>query len=91
MTTTTITRSYVIENPTGFHARPARHFADTAAKLSCDIRVSKGEKKINGKSVLAMLTLGARQNDTLTIEATGEGAEEAIDILGEIVTKAFEE
>jgi phosphocarrier protein HPr len=88
---TAITRSYIIENPTGFHARPARRFADTAAKLPCDIRVRKDGKTVNGKSVLAMLTLGAKHNDRITIEVSGDKAEEAISILGDIVSKAFEE
>ena len=84
-------QSHTIQNTTGFHARPARRFAETAASFPCAIRVRKGGKSANGKSVLAMLTLGAKYLDTLVIEAEGENAEEALEKLGQLVNQKFVE
>ena len=84
-------QSHTIQNRTGFHARPARQFAEVAARFPCTIRVRKGEKWVNGKSVLAMLTLGARHLDTVSIEAEGELAAEALEKLGQIVNQIFVE
>jgi phosphocarrier protein HPr len=82
-------RSYTIQNATGLHARPARIFAETAAGFACAVRVRKGAKVVNGKSVLSMLTLGAKHLDTLVIETEGQGADEALAALGEIAGKLF--
>jgi len=53
--------------------------------------VRKGEKSVNGKSILGMLTLGAKHMDVLIIETEGEMAEEALDKLGRIVNQVFVE
>ena len=81
--------SHTIQNPTGLHARPVRQFAKIAAAYPCTIRVRKGDKVVNGKSVLAMLTLGAKHRDTLIIEAEGVAAEEALTRLGELLGRTF--
>ena len=82
---------HTIQNTTGFHARPARQFAEMASNFPCTIRVCKGDKCVNGKSILGMLTLGAKHLDVLVIEAEGEMAEEALDKLGRIVNQVFVE
>ncbi|HQY05674.1 MAG TPA: HPr family phosphocarrier protein [Lacunisphaera sp.] len=84
-------QSHTIQNSTGFHARPARQFAEAASGFPCTIRVRKGEKSVNGKSILGMLTLGAKHMDVLIIETEGEMAEEALDKLGRIVNQVFVE
>ncbi|HRG56270.1 MAG TPA: HPr family phosphocarrier protein [Lacunisphaera sp.] len=84
-------QSHTIQNTTGFHARPARQFAEAASSFPCAIRVCKGAKCVNGKSILGMLTLGAKHLDVLVIEAEGEMAEEALDKLGRIVNQVFVE
>ena len=85
------TQSHTIQNTTGFHARPARLFVEMASSFPCEVRVRKGEKCVNGKSILGMLTLGAKHRDVLVIEAEGEMAEEALDQLGRIVNQVFVE
>ncbi len=85
------TQSHTIQNTTGFHARPARLFVEMASSFPCEVRVRKGEKCVNGKSILGMLTLGAKHRDVLVIETEGEMAEEAIEKLGRIVNQVFVE
>lgn len=84
-------QSHTIQNRTGFHARPARHFVEAASRFPCRIRVRKGEKCVNGKSILGMLTLGAKHLDTVVIETEGESADEALEKLGQIVNQVFVE
>jgi phosphocarrier protein HPr len=83
--------SYTIKKPSGLHARPVRSFAEKAATYPCEIKVTKGPKTVNGKSTIAMLTLGVKFNETVTVEATGEQADEALAALGEILNEITEE
>lgn len=85
------TQRYILRNMTGLHARPAAHFAKAAAAFACAVRVQKGAKVVNGKSVLALLALGAKHNDTLVIETEGEQADEALLCLGGIVSQTLAE
>ncbi len=84
-------QTHTIQNSTGFHARPARLFAEVASGFPCEVRVRKGEKCVNGKSILGMLTLGAKHHDVLVIETEGDKAEEALENLGRIVNQVFVE
>lgn len=91
MNPTLSTQVFTIQNPTGFHARPARTFAELAGTFPGSIRVKRGTKSVNGKSPLAMLTLGAKHLDEVTIEAEGENAAAAVEQLGAILTQVFVE
>jgi phosphocarrier protein HPr len=87
------TERFTVRNPTGFHTRPARLFVDTANERypNCEVKVIKGERAINGKSVIAMLTLGAKFGDVVTVQAEGDEEEEAARVLGAFFEKVFEE
>lgn len=86
-------RLCIIRNATGIHTRPSRHFVDTASQKypDCEIRVIKNGRIINGKSVLAMLTLGAKYQEEITLEANGTGESEAVQELGDIFEKIYQE
>jgi phosphotransferase system HPr (HPr) family protein len=86
-------KEFTIINPTGFHTRPARLFVDTANDKfpNCEVKIIKGEKVINGKSVLHMLTLGVKYQEKITVETNGEGEEEALAVLGEFFTSIYKE
>lgn len=84
-------QQHTIQNPTGLHARPARHFAEVAATFSSTIRVHKGTKSVNGKSVLAMLTLGGKYRDVIRIDAEGSDAQAALEQLGRVIQQTFTE
>jgi phosphotransferase system HPr (HPr) family protein len=61
----------VITNPTGLHARPAKVLVNLAMKFSSDIKIIFGEKIVNAKSIVSVLTLGAVTGSSLTIQANG--------------------
>lgn len=87
------TRTCTIKNATGIHTRPSRHFVDTATEKypDCEIVVTKGEKTINGKSVLKMLTLGAKYGEEVVVSASGRDEEAAVAELGDIFEKIYAE
>ena len=78
-----------ISNPQGLHMRPAYVFAETAQKFESKIELVKEEIRIDGKSVLSILTLGATQGTEVSVEATGADAQEAIDALGGLLVSGF--
>lgn len=86
MTKTTIT----INVESGLHARPANVFIKTASHFKSTIKVLKGDKEVDGKRLLAIMTLGARQGEEITIIADGADEKEAIAALEAIAAKNFE-
>ncbi|MFC0215085.1 HPr family phosphocarrier protein [Paenibacillus chartarius] len=85
------TQTYTVLNPAGFHARPTKLFVQKASGFPCKVSVGKGDKKVNGKSSLSMLTLGIEVNDRVTLEVDGEQEDQALAELGEMLTKIYEE
>ncbi|MFC5447765.1 HPr family phosphocarrier protein [Paenibacillus aestuarii] len=86
-----ISQTFTVLNPSGFHARPTKVFVQAASAFPCKVNVTKGGKKVNGKSSLSMLTLGIQQNEEVLLEVDGEQEEQALKELGELLTKIFEE
>ena len=80
-----------IKNPQGLHARPADLFARTASKFDSTIEVIKGGERVDGKSILSILTLVAEQGTELSIEAKGPDAQAALRELVALVEAGFEE
>ncbi len=74
----TAERTVTIKNKQGLHARPAALFVQTANRFDCDITVSKGRIKVNGKSIMGIMMLEAGKGSKVTIAATGDMAEEAV-------------
>ena len=74
----TIEKTIVIRNKQGLHARPAALFVQIANKFNCDIAVSKGKQKVNGKSIMGIMMLEAGSGAKVTLAANGEDAEQAM-------------
>lgn len=69
--------------------RPAYLFAEAARKFESKIELIRNDIRIDGKSVLSVMTLGASEGSQVTIEATGSDAEIAIDILQKLLSSGF--
>jgi multiphosphoryl transfer protein len=83
-----------IENRLGLHARPAAQFVQTAARFKSDIfmaRVSNEARRVNAKSINAVASFGARQNEVIRITALGPDANEALRALQELIASKFGE
>lgn len=83
----------ILTNPTGLHARPASLFVQTAAKFRASIQaqVEGREHQANAASIMEVLSLGARQGDTLVLRAGGDDAQAALAALSELVQANFYE
>ena len=82
-------RDITIINKLGLHARAAAKFVATASQYTAGIRVHRGDKSVNGKSIMGVMMLAAGQGTVLTVEAEGEDAEEALDALEALVQERF--
>lgn len=61
-----------VSDPVGIHARPAGVLVKEAQKLSSDIEVTCREKTVDLKKLLAVMSLGAKCGDTLTVSVSGD-------------------
>jgi phosphotransferase system HPr (HPr) family protein len=84
-----VTQTVVINNPQGLHARPAYMFAELASHYDCQVSLVKEGERVNGKSILDIITLGAAQGTELVIEATGRDANSALAALAQLVMQGF--
>ena len=86
-----ISKAITITNDTGLHARPASVFVSTAAKFKSELMLQKGEKQINAKSIMGVLSLGITKGTEITISAQGPDEEEAVNALVELARLNFNE
>ncbi|MFZ5969418.1 MAG: HPr family phosphocarrier protein [Bacillota bacterium] len=82
-----------LKNRDGLHARPAGLFSKAASKYKSEIKVIKngdGSKCCNPKSILSILSLGAKQGDQLTITVNGDDETEALKELQHLLEQEFD-
>ncbi|MGB2579976.1 phosphoenolpyruvate-protein phosphotransferase [Elusimicrobium simillimum] len=80
-----------IINKNGIHARPAGVMASIANKFSSKIEIAKGDKKASAKSIVSIMGLGLGYEDTITIHAAGQDAEDAIKALMSAIKEGLNE
>ena len=69
---------YVITDPVGIHARPAGILVKEIKKFAgSTVTISKGEKSVNALKLMALMGMGIKQGDTVTVNVEG-GDEEAV-------------
>jgi phosphocarrier protein HPr len=90
-TDTAVSRTVVITNRRGLHARASAKFVTLASSQPADIAVEKDGSKVAGTSIMGLMMLGAAMGDSVTISARGEGAEKALDALCTLVEGKFGE
>lgn len=79
-----------IVNESGMHARPAGVFVKVASSFTSDVQLKVGEKVVNAKSIMNLMTLGLALDDEITIIANGDDAEGAVKALTDLVNNKFE-
>ena len=85
----TAQRTVTIVNPQGLHARPAYMFAELAGQFDATIELEKDGERIDGKSILSILTLAAGHGEKIILKASGPDAEKALTALGDLVDAGF--
>ena len=78
-------------NRAGVHARPSSLIVQATKNFKCSIHFEKGSERINAKSIMGVITLGASYGTEIKVVAEGEGAKEAVDIIAALFESKFEE
>ena len=79
--------TYRIKDPNGMHARPAGKLAALAKQFRSDVRVKTDQKEADGKRLLALMSLGAKEGTLLTFSISGEDEEAAAAKLQEVLNQ----
>jgi phosphocarrier protein HPr len=87
----TISREVVVANRQGLHARPADLLAREARRWQSRIELVADSQRVDGKSILDVLTLAAEAGTRLVVEATGPDAREALEAIGSLFDRNFNE
>ena len=85
------TQEFTITNKLGIHARPAAQFVKTANKYDAEITVEKDGEEIDGKSIMGLMMLAAGHGSVLIITTDGPDAEVALEAIGGLIGRNFEE
>jgi len=87
----TVSREVVVANSQGLHARPADLLAREARRWQSRIELVADAQRVDGKSILEVLTLAAEAGTRLVVEATGPDAREALEAIGSLFDRNFNE
>jgi phosphocarrier protein len=86
------TRTVVVPNTLGMHARAAARFVRLASSFTSSVRVDRGGGRvIDGKSIMGLLLLAAARGVTITITADGPDELATLDALGALVERGFDD
>ncbi|MGW8481572.1 HPr family phosphocarrier protein [Microbacterium sp. NPDC055903] len=89
---TAVTRTVRIGSSHGLHARPAKLFAQAAKEAGIPVTIAKDAgKPVNAASILGVIALGVEHGDYVTLTAEGDGAENTLDTLSELLTTDHDE
>jgi phosphocarrier protein len=81
-----------IINKLGLHARASSKFTQLATQYQCEVWVSRGQRRVNAKSIMGVMMLAAGKNSKITIETfDGPDEEDAMQALVALVADRFGE
>lgn len=81
----TVTRSVVVGSTVGLHARPAGLVAQAAAAQPATVTIATTGDPVDARSMLLLISLGAGFGDEVTVAASGEGAQESVDAIADLI------
>ena len=80
-----------ISNKLGLHARASAKLTKLAAAYPCEVWMSRGERRINAKSIMGVMMLAAGIGSSVTVETDGPQEQEAMDALLALINDKFGE
>ena len=86
-----IKQETTITNKLGLHARASAKLTKLAGSFPCEVWMSKGERRVNAKSIMGVMMLAAGIGSTVTLETDGEREQEAMDALLALMADKFGE
>jgi phosphocarrier protein len=84
-------RSVMVVNQLGVHARAAAKFVHLATRFDARVRVARHDREMDGKSIMGILLLAAPKGSTITISADGSDEQAAVEALAVLVETGFGE
>jgi phosphocarrier protein len=86
-----IQKNVTISNKLGLHARASAKLTKLAGSYPCEVWVSRGERRVNAKSIMGVMMLAAGLGTEVTVETNGEREQEAMDALLALINDKFGE
>ncbi len=86
-----VSRDAMVVNALGLHARAAARFVKLASTFRSQVRVTRGSRTTDGKSILGLLLLAAARGASLTIVAEGADEQDAVAALCALTARGFED
>ncbi|MCR9212746.1 MAG: HPr family phosphocarrier protein [Proteobacteria bacterium] len=80
-----------IMNERGLHARAAAKFVKCAESFNADVVVTKGDNQVSGSSIMGLMMLAASKGTSISLEASGPDADQAIQSLCDLISGKFGE
>jgi phosphocarrier protein len=80
-----------ISNKLGLHARASAKLTKLAGSFPCDVWMTRGERRVNAKSIMGVMMLAAGKGTDVTLETSGEREQEAMDALLALIADKFGE
>ena len=80
-----------ISNKLGLHARASAKLTKLAGSFPCEVWVTKGERRVNAKSIMGVMMLAAGIGSDIELETDGEREQEAMDALLALINDKFGE
>jgi len=86
-----IKKSVTISNKLGLHARASAKLTKIAGSFPCEVWLSRGDRRINAKSIMGVMMLAAGLGSTVELETSGEQEQEAMDAIVQLMNDKFGE
>ena len=86
-----IKKNTTISNKLGLHARASAKLTKLAGGYPCEVWLSRGERRVNAKSIMGVMMLAAGMGTEITLETSGEREQEAMDALMALIHDRFGE
>ena len=83
--------STIISNKLGLHARASAKLTKLAGSFPCEVWLSRGERRVNAKSIMGGMRLAAGRGSEVTLETQGDREQEAMDALLALMADKFGE
>ena len=83
--------SVTISNKLGLHARASAKLTKTAGSYPCEVWITRGERRVNAKSIMGVMMLAAGIGATVELETSGDREQEAMDELVALMNDKFGE
>ncbi|MCL1955650.1 MAG: HPr family phosphocarrier protein [Spirochaetes bacterium] len=84
-------QTIIVTNRAGIHARPSAILVQKTKNFKSNIYMEKNNDRINAKSIMGIITLGASYGTELRIIADGEDEKDAVDTIVRLFESKFEE